>query len=258
MDAKSIGIWFFSGSGQGKDLAKELSHSLQNYNVDMKDITSKIQRDRMIKKVELGQLIIIFPIYGSDVPKPLTDFFESIYSNYTKVILIALWGNAHKGKAISHAKNIMEEKGFQVNAGAEIVTHHSYLAENYPINFDTNHEVIDFINRNIFMDKNISFLNHKDKLSVKILCSLPSGTASRMISKIYYNTEICNGCNLCKMICPVGAVKDDYSIDNSICLRCLACVSRCKKKARKVNISKIGKLALNSHMKQINDDVYYE
>ena len=224
----------------------------------MKDITSKIQRDRIIKKVELGQLIIIFPIYGSDIPEPLTGFLESLYSNYTKVILIALWGNSHKGKAITHAKNILEKKGFQINAGAELVTQHSYLVEKYPININNNHEVINFVNRNIFMDKNISFLNHKDKLSVKILCSLPSGTASRMISKIYYNTEICNGCNLCKIICPVGAVRDDYSIDNSICLRCLACVSRCKKKARKVSISKIGKLALESHMKQINNDVYYE
>lgn len=258
MAAKDIGIWYFSGSGQGKDLAKKLTYTLLNNKVELKDITSKIQRDNIIKKVELEQLIIIFPIYGSDIPKPLTGFLESLYSNCTKVILIALWGNSHKGEAITHAKNILERKGFQVNAAAELVAHHSYFVDEYPINIDINEEVIDFVNRNIFIDKHIVPLSNKDKLSVKILCSLPSGCVPRMISKIYYETEICNKCDLCKMTCPVGAVKADYSINNIKCIRCLACVSRCKKKARKVRVLKIGKKALGHHMKQMNKDVYYE
>ena len=33
MDAKDIGIWYFSGTGQGKDLAKKLSQALLKYKV---------------------------------------------------------------------------------------------------------------------------------------------------------------------------------------------------------------------------------
>ena len=42
--------------------------------------------------------------------------------------------------------------------------------------------------------------------------------------------EKCIKCRLCIKSCPVGAISDDFVVDNSKCTRCGSCIERCPKK----------------------------
>ena len=149
-----IGIWFFSGTGQCEMLANTISRQLSDYNTEVKDITSHTIRNNMSNTITYDSMIIIFPIYGGDLPEPLEKFLCQLNGNGVATILIALWGGAHTGKALNHSREILTDRGFKVTAGAEIVAKHSYLAQHIPIidiklAIDKISEITDFVKRNI-------------------------------------------------------------------------------------------------------------
>lgn len=52
------------------------------------------------------------------------------------------------------------------------------------------------------------------------------------LKKIYIESESCKGCSLCSRVCPVeaisGKVKEPFVIDSSKCIKCGACIEKCK------------------------------
>ncbi len=62
----------------------------------------------------------------------------------------------------------------------------------------------------------------------------PAGVCRELISYII-NPDLCNGCTLCVLSCPVEAItgnkKEVHFIDDNKCTRCGVCVTKCKKEA---------------------------
>lgn len=56
-------------------------------------------------------------------------------------------------------------------------------------------------------------------------------------------TDDCIGCSLCQRNCPVnaisGVIKQKFNIDDSICIKCGYCSTKCKKGAIKVEKKRI-------------------
>ena len=52
------------------------------------------------------------------------------------------------------------------------------------------------------------------------------------LKKIYIEKDLCKGCSLCSRVCPVnaisGKVKEPFSIDPATCIKCGACMEKCK------------------------------
>ena len=49
---------------------------------------------------------------------------------------------------------------------------------------------------------------------------------------IYIDKDLCKGCSLCSKVCPVdaisGKIKEPYEIDAAKCIKCGACMEKCK------------------------------
>ena len=52
------------------------------------------------------------------------------------------------------------------------------------------------------------------------------------LKTIYIDPELCKGCSLCSRVCPVdaisGKVKEPFVIDSAKCIKCGACMEKCK------------------------------
>jgi NADH-quinone oxidoreductase subunit F/NADP-reducing hydrogenase subunit HndC len=63
--------------------------------------------------------------------------------------------------------------------------------------------------------------------------SCPAGACTALTG--YSINELCKGCSLCKKACPVNAISGDvkalHAIDQNVCIKCGACVSKCPFKA---------------------------
>ena len=59
----------------------------------------------------------------------------------------------------------------------------------------------------------------------------PAGQCKDLMQYVVIS-ENCVGCTACARVCPVGAVKGEkkevHSIDQSICIKCGACLEKCK------------------------------
>ena len=44
----------------------------------------------------------------------------------------------------------------------------------------------------------------------------------------------CVGCGACKVVCPVSAIRDDFSIDREVCTNCFACIDHCYAEAKRI------------------------
>lgn len=57
----------------------------------------------------------------------------------------------------------------------------------------------------------------------------------KALAKIVIDSEKCRGCDICKKVCPVGAISGEpgkvHTIDQSKCIKCRSCMQKCPFKA---------------------------
>lgn len=247
-----MNIWYFTGTGQSEQMAKQIQLFFKTDEVKLFNMTGAKEREKLVGKSICDQLMIVFPVYGSEMPLALKEAIRQLDGEGVPVILIALWGKAHKENAIYHAAKLLEERGFVVNGGIEVPTKHSYLEEKYPIPLEVDNIAACFryINEKRGKVKAISICKESVMLGMKVICAFPEGTMPKIATKINFAPALCKECNLCIHKCPKLAIKEDYSIDEKRCIRCLSCVTNCPYEARTVKVKKVAKVLLNKHVKQ--------
>lgn len=75
---------------------------------------------------------------------------------------------------------------------------------------------------NYFEDEYIAHIDNK---------RCPAGVCPELLSFAVVEDK-CKGCTLCKKVCPVDAITGDkkapHAIDPELCIKCSACVDKCK------------------------------
>lgn len=228
-----IGIWYFSATGNGEKLAHIIAQEYTKEEVEITDITPYRKRNEIKTNIGYDKFIFIYPIYAGDVPDVVKGFLEKLKGENTPSILVTTWGSVHPSNALYNGKRILKERGFKVIAGAEIVAPHTYNNNivKLGINRPSLEELIQFkhfIQEALLRDEEVVF--HKERPS--FMMRLPQRSIPIRIVKMGFNKEKCQYCNVCKKKCPVDAIREDMSIDESKCIRCLGCVKECKLQAR--------------------------
>lgn len=247
-----INIWYFTGTGQSKQMAERIQQHFSREQVKLFDMTSYKDRERLEEKSVCDQLVIVFPIYGSEMPLVLKNAIKQLEGKGRSVILVALWGKAHKQNAIYHASKLLEESGFIVNGAMEVPGKHCYLEEKYPIplEIDNIEACFKYIDKKKGNREAIHISKEKVSPGMKLICAFPEGTMPKIATKISLESSLCKECNICIRKCPKHAINENYSIDEKRCIRCLSCVTKCPYGARKVSVKKIAKVLLSKHAKE--------
>lgn len=255
---RSKEIWYFSGTGQGEFLAREIQKRSMEYSIC--NITSEVIRCSMNKVVKNKDIILIYPVYASTVPKPLQQFFQQLKSENSNVVLIVLWGNAHNAYGVSCAKRNLSGGGFHIVGAAEVVAQHSCLINRGTSVFTKERieEIVRYIKISFERNKEIEAEPHKESIFTRILCSIPNSGTIKFVTDMEFNAEKCKNCNACIRICPTHARILPNTVVEKLCIRCFGCETVCNQNAIHIHVNKFAMYALKQHQKVIHKDQFIE
>jgi len=219
-------IYCFSGSGHSFAVSKALSDMLECEVNQIGFESEKITKDDTV--------VVVFPVYCQNIPKPVKDFLKTLISQH--IVLIATYGKISYGDVLYEAQRLVHG---DIIAGAYIPIGHTFLDGD--CSFDTEHltPIADRIKAPQII--------HIPKTHKNPFANIFPDIRSRLSVKIT-KEKSCNNCGLCEELCPMGAIKKGKI--NSNCIRCLRCVTNCPQKVLKYKNAWILNKYLKSYYKE--------
>lgn len=198
-------VLYYSATGQSERIARYIARKTEFEAADILSLANK----------EFDNAVIVFPVHCQNIPTPVKKCLTEI--TVKNLTVIATFGRMCHGNVLHE---IQKRHNHNVVAAAYIPTRHSYLSDGEFDRFDELQAVLD----KIFNPAPVTIpKSYKNPLS-----NVLQGWRSRVGVKIYRGDE-CDGCGICDGVCPFGAITKGKP--NRKCIRCLACIAHCPKKA---------------------------
>jgi ferredoxin len=226
-----IKIFYFSGTGNTLKLAKDLATELDNVEL------IKISYEMDFEQTDCDTVGIAYPVYCFGTPNIVSNFIEKVnFKSDAYIFGIASYGGllTSSGKIL---KKKLSQRGYSLSAG---------FAVKMPGNATTVYDVPKLEKREKLYAieqekiKNIAAIiknkeQYKIETTLGLLGKLMSGMNKKMMSginqvaKSFFVDENCNGCGICKEVCPVKNVemKESKPEWSDKCESCLACFHWC-------------------------------
>ena len=240
----TIAIIYFSPTGSTARIAKEVSKSLKELEIDVEelDITSYSDRQKKIDFKSYDFIFFGFPIYVHRVPSVIREWFLTLDGNGKKCSTFFTYGGITTG--IVHFDTIkrLKEQKFQPISSAEFVAKHTFNIGGWTLLEDRPNEkdllvAKEYAARTYEMfqkslDSNLEF--EDPQTTEKQLKRLDRAT--RGVQLPSRNGQECSMCLDCEMRCPSNAMNAQIGeADGNRCIKCLRCVDSCPDGAIKVN-----------------------
>lgn len=233
-------ILYFSGTGNTWFIAKQAAENLNNsacYSIE-NDYFQKHMYDLL---EEAEHLIIGYPIYGSEAPKPMSDFIEKMPVSKTEKSLSIFCTQAFgSGDGANYLIPIFKEKNYRVLQTKEFkMSNNLYVPifiRAFPVGdrskIDKRHgkalkllkKFTDHIQEEVVSIKKVGSIN-------KALGDGQRKHVGKYIKKLneaYYADETCIKCGLCVELCPVNNIELRDSIHYlDGCIACMRCYQSC-------------------------------
>ncbi len=248
----SVAIYYFSGTGNSKNVATWLSGVAEERGITctLTDI-GKVNRLELPLPPDDALIIFVSPVHGFNYPPIMLNFILHFRKGKNKIALVNTRAGMLIGKWITPGLSGIT---FYFSALILILKGYSIKAL-YPVNLPSN-----WISVHPGLNKRtVEYLHVKNKQRVKAFCLkiLSGGSEFRSVleiiqdvlvapiaigyycvgrfflAKTYYASGDCDSCNVCIKNCPVHAIK---TIDNRPywtihCESCMKCLGNCPKKA---------------------------
>lgn len=237
---KNIQIIYFSGTGGTKRASELLAESFidQNVSVNIYEINHSLEYTS--QKTDL--LIILYPVYALNAPKPVYSFIQSLHivKKIPAAIISVSGGGEITPNTASrlHCIRRLTDKGYRVvYEGMLVLPSNIFVAtpddlsarllQILPskvdqIRNDLLNGVIKQTNPNLF-NRFFSFIGEVEKLEI----------TSWIFGKNIQVSSTCTRCGLCQKGCPMGNItlSGKLPMFGSKCVLCLKCIYFCPKKA---------------------------
>lgn len=243
----STEIYYFSGTGNSLYIAKQLKEKMED--VKLIPIINCLKKEKI--EIEAENIGFVFPLYLSNVPKPVQKFLEKLDIKSTKYTFAVITRIGTFSFAHVRVDTMLKMIGYELNAYFYI-----NMANNSPTGLtpgkgdynwiDKTNKKLSAIEENVqnSLTEIIPIINSKSKYPVTKF-KFPF---IDKFEKLFYNwisgmkTEIglcvdktCTGCGVCEEVCPSYKIKIEdnrpkwkQGVD---CYYCFACFNFCPEQA---------------------------
>jgi ferredoxin len=195
--------------------------------------------------IQEGVALIGVPVYAGRVAPVAAKRLRAIKGNGTPAVIAVVYGNRHYEDALIELKQLVEESGFMVVAGATLIGEHSYSSSKKPIALGRPDEKDKHTAKQFGADV-MEKLKMVTDLSGLPPLELPGSLPEEpYLGPAHIAPEIapdlCILCGQCAECCPTGAisVNETVTIDASFCTFCCACLKTCSEDAVRITIPKL-------------------
>lgn len=252
MSFERLTIFYFSGTGNSKNVAQWMSSVASKYNIESSiHNIATINRDS-VEPVPINSLIIfISPVHGFNYPPVMLHFIARFPKGQNKVILMdtragLLIGNYNlpglSGATFLFSSLILKLKGYSISGIKPVDLPSNWISLHPGLNaraIKKLHEkqkakVVGF-GEKVFTGQKIHIPWPEVLIDIVIApVSIGYYFAGRFLfAKTFYASGDCNHCDVCIKNCPVKAI---VKIDNRPfwtfkCESCMRCMSNCPKRS---------------------------
>ena len=248
----SIKIFYFSGTGNAKQVALWFSELAVKKNIDCQLFDIAKTNVRSIDYINSEDLVIIIaPIHGFNYPKIALDFIRRFPKKKNRVVLMCTDGGIKIGRIITpglagaafmFSSVILWKKGYKI-AGQIcfdmptnwISLHPAMREKSAKFVFEKIHAKVKKHFEKIYAGK--SDFSALKRIVADVIVSLISIVylfwGRFFMSKTLYASHKCNHCNLCVKECPVQAIKivTQRPYWTAKCESCMRCMNICPVRA---------------------------
>ena len=248
-------IFYFSGTGNSLYLAKKIADEIKNTDLIRISYKMKWTDENFEKFKNVEYLGIVSPVYALGLPVFVNQFIKHFFSRLkaagfseNKYIFVVLNYGGLSGQALSQIDKLFSKMSVPLSLNAGLKMPDNFIpAYTIPkpekiVKILTKSEVklakiIKQIKaKNTERDRTLPafILPFADWLFRMFYNAFVSMLRRKNFAKDFWVNENCNGCEICKQVCPVANVSlsaQKKPVWDDKCEFCLACISWCPQKA---------------------------
>lgn len=244
MESKNTLILYFTGTGGTERIANEFFKQIEAKNhavsIAALDISPSNRKHRLTYEMEewADLLILLYPVYGFDAPRPVYDWIVQANGTGKQVVVISVSGGGEMWPNTGCRNGTidqLENRGFDViqdrmmvmpaNAIAKI-NDHAAMREILIVPKKTTEILDSLANGERFRS------SHKKDFIQLWLTKAELDNISTFAQNIHCS-DACTGCGWCADHCPVGNITMTHKkpVLGEKCALCFRCLYGCRKKA---------------------------
>ncbi|RCX20928.1 flavodoxin-like protein [Anaerobacterium chartisolvens] len=228
-------LYYFSGTGNSLDIARNLANELGDTQINAIANAVKGEGEEIV-----GDIIgIIFPVYWYGMPLLVLDFIKKV-KRAKYIFIIATYGD-DSGSILTQSRDVLKNCGLSLGAAFLIKMPENYTPMYQLISEKEQKELFEAKAQEI---KQISEIIKKRKvievtpkffvydLFYKMVYKIYSPKFKKLDKKFWVDSN-CNSCKVCMKVCPVSNI--DWANEKpkwkNACQQCFACFHWCPKEA---------------------------